>query len=720
MPEVKAEDEQNARKLTSDREAHPVSNQLQAGLEPDGAFSRPPATGLNRIIYSWGWLSGLLTTPAFLFPGPWSWVALVWLGLLALVAWRTSGSLGRVTLLDWPVLLLVGATLVGLSVSLDWKLSSNRAWSLVAGLTTYFSLAKGLKSWQVRRWALPVLATIAALISLGSLVAVDWGRGDLLKIPFVYDKLPHLLNRSFGSGASGEEEINPRVVAGALAMLLPGVWGLAFLTLRGGGGQNQAQSAAARTATLFSATSPALWRRVGAVGLALFVSLVFLLTQAPTAIGGVLLAATGLAVAGWVGRKFGWPILLAGGLGLLGLLALVLPPLLTTLLGSLPPPTGDPTQRIVFRLEMWLRSFDMLADQPFTGIGLNNFPVVQNHFYPTYSLGPEAHAHNLFLQTALDGGILGLAAFGAVLWGVARGCGLAWRRQRSAPGGSTVVWSIAIGTLAWLFYGLGESITLGHKPALLLWAMWGLLAVLVQDYPGKAGLSPRRLRLPASRKAGLALALVGVGGVAVLLLVGPGWERLRLNLVLVEGHRAVLQSETASAVQAGKDLENLVGLAEASRTPASNSVSPAGSPFASASAFDLAARLATARGDYARATRYLYAEVRLDSQQTVAKYIPAQWSVWKRPAEVAAPAPGPVLSLYGQWKARYSKDALAYARLAVAQVYLGGCNNASPAAQAQAEAQATLGEGLSKAEQSSGLLQYLAQTLSAGPQFGCE
>ncbi len=66
------------------------------------------------------------------------------------------------------------------------------------------------------------------------------------------------------------------------------------------------------------------------------------------------------------------------------------------------PSTGE-------RLAIWQSALYMLADHPVTGIGLGMFQRV----YPEYMLpayhNTHPHAHNLFLQTWLDSGMLGLA-----------------------------------------------------------------------------------------------------------------------------------------------------------------------------------------------------------------------------------------------------------------------------------------------------------------------
>ncbi|HEX2910538.1 MAG TPA: O-antigen ligase family protein [Chloroflexia bacterium] len=578
-------------------------------------------------------LAGLALVPAFLLPGWWCWPALGLFGLWLGVNARVSGRLWRRTALDWPVILVLAGMLVGLLSSLDPALSANRAWSLVGGLVAFSVVSNGCSPRQVRAYGGLVLSVLGAAVSLLSLIAVDWGRGDLLKLPVIYDHLPHLLNGSFGSGASAESEINPRVVAGALAMLVPAAW-----------------------TTFFSFSRANLrHKRLKLAGLLLmnlFTSLTLLLTQAPTAIAGLIVAGF-LVFLVWSlslvnGRR---RVAAAGLLGLLlALFGLVLLMLLPRLAALLPASDAEPTRRIVFRLEMWLRALDMFAAKPFTGIGLNNFPVSLSHFYPTYSLGPEAHAHNLVLQTALDGGVIGLAAFICVLVGVFSLLRQAWRERDSAR--RWLIAGVAVGTLAWLFYGVGESITLAHKPAVILWMMWGLVAALAYQprkeaaQPDDAAVAPgwwKRQRYPL---AGLALSLLCLGG----LLIAGGWDMFQTNLAVLEAQKALLDNGNGGnfdAAAGGRLAERLVQKG-----------------FPGAATFDLAAHLAARQGDFDATADYLQREARLDARNTVLRYIPGEWNIW-RPLKDSPPGQ-PILRLYNQWKMRYPTDPLGYARLAVA------------------------------------------------------
>ena len=79
------------------------------------------------------------------------------------------------------------------------------------------------------------------------------------------------------------------------------------------------------------------------------------------------------------------------------------------------------------RRELWRRGIFIVQDFPFTGIGLGNYPEVVQRMYPVYERTASQHAHNLFLQIAVDLGLPGLLAWLVVFSG---GIFFSWRDYR--------------------------------------------------------------------------------------------------------------------------------------------------------------------------------------------------------------------------------------------------------------------------------------------------
>jgi putative inorganic carbon (HCO3(-)) transporter len=131
------------------------------------------------------------------------------------------------------------------------------------------------------------------------------------------------------------------------------------------------------------------------------------------------------------------------------------------------------------RLEVWSRALYAVQDFAFTGIGMGTYPRVIPLLYPYFLFGPDVtipHAHNLWLQVAVDLGIPGLIAFIAMLLVTAVVAG------RSLPalaraGQRDLVWLQrgAIASLAGLLaHGLVDAVPWNTRPAWLAWAVWGL------------------------------------------------------------------------------------------------------------------------------------------------------------------------------------------------------------------------------------------------------
>ncbi|MDD5468994.1 MAG: O-antigen ligase family protein, partial [Anaerolineales bacterium] len=133
------------------------------------------------------------------------------------------------------------------------------------------------------------------------------------------------------------------------------------------------------------------------------------------------------------------------------------------------------------RLELWSRAIYGIQDFPFTGMGMNTFRKVVSALYPLFTISPEsdiAHAHNEFLQAALDLGIPGLVAFLALYIGAFWMLVNIWRNVPTFNLQRATVLGLGGGMLAHLLYGLTDAVALGAKPGVLFWMLLGLIAGL--------------------------------------------------------------------------------------------------------------------------------------------------------------------------------------------------------------------------------------------------
>jgi len=142
-----------------------------------------------------------------------------------------------------------------------------------------------------------------------------------------------------------------------------------------------------------------------------------------------------------------------------------------------------------FRLDIWSRAIYGIQDFPITGLGMNVFRKALPVLYPVFRIGPDveiAHAHNEFLQAALDLGIPGLIALLGLYIGAFWMLADIWKATRdplrNTESCSLVTRSLTLGLGGGLFahfvYGLTDAVALGAKPGLLFWMLLALIAGL--------------------------------------------------------------------------------------------------------------------------------------------------------------------------------------------------------------------------------------------------
>jgi len=145
---------------------------------------------------------------------------------------------------------------------------------------------------------------------------------------------------------------------------------------------------------------------------------------------------------------------------------------------------SDPTA--VHRIRVWESAWRMARDYWYSGLGLSwrAFAAV----YPQYAIQGRVafHAHNHYLETLLELGVLGFAALHAVLLRP-----LAWLARLGGHARRTVAGYVLTGCGAAiagaLAFGIGEPIFYLPRPILLAWAVLGLAtAARREGGPGHA------------------------------------------------------------------------------------------------------------------------------------------------------------------------------------------------------------------------------------------
>lgn len=400
-------------------------------------------------------LAVALAIPVLLFPRG----CFPWLGLaLVVLAWVLRGIVANRWLvhtpLDRPILVILIAALVGLFVSVDLDLSLPKFHGVALGVIVYYAAARNMAS--RRRFMLGIGLLVASIIpiSLLGLVGTEW----VYKYPqltFLYRFLPRLITQVQTSQIV-TAGFNPNQIGGTLAFLLP----LPIALLLG--------------ASLTTS-------RKLVIGAAILMGLcVFALASSRSALMGLGVAIVMLLI--WRWRVFGVAtasavVTIAVGASLF----LGAEDWTTSLLLSGAASPSD-VGSLAARREIWNRAFLMVRDFPFTGIGLNTFPVALSHLYPLTQVSPDAaipHAHNLFIQTAVDLGLGGFLGFLGLCSGIVA---TGWRACRRIVGGEpsaraerAALVGLLAGLLAYLVAGLTDAITLGAKPTVALWFMIALI-----------------------------------------------------------------------------------------------------------------------------------------------------------------------------------------------------------------------------------------------------
>jgi putative inorganic carbon (HCO3(-)) transporter len=364
--------------------------------------------------------------------------------------WIGTGRPGEETPLDLPLLVLTAMIPVGVWASTLPEQTLPKLTGLILGLATYRATIHAARSDRSLRWSLAVFLAIGLAMAAVGLVGTIWAN----KLPIVRSLLrdvPQLIRGLPGA----EKGINANELGGTLTLFLPVSLAASQISFSKSGWGSKVVGLAAIVVTLC----------FGAL---------LILTQSRSAWVGV---GVGLGAMAWLRWRWApWP-LIGAALLLLGLGLVFLGPqaALQTTLESADRVPIEPEGRI----EIWNRALYAIQDFPITGCGLGTFRQVIHILYPLFFVGPGTdigHAHNVFLQVALDLGLPGLIAYlalvGTTFW-------LGWRVATAQSGAHRWLALGLVGALvAFHAYGLTDAIALGAKPGVAFWMVVALTAAL--------------------------------------------------------------------------------------------------------------------------------------------------------------------------------------------------------------------------------------------------
>ena len=408
-----------------------------------------------RVAAWWGlveWACLLLVTPFLLFAAPARAPLLVMIPALWILRRLSLGRFVPCTPVDLPVLVLMVMGGVGFCVSPDPAWSQMKINALLLGIGFLYATVDLLEPTErLRCVPVGVIALSSAFLVLG-LLGTSW----VLKVPQL-TVLTARLPSEISWFPEGETTLNPNVIGGALLWVLPFSLCLLVWAMR----QKRYK-----------------WWWAAVQGLIALLSLgLLLLTQARGAWLGFTVSVLTLLVVG------------GGHLGRIGGAAILVA--LLTLLILISAGNANPRQAVQIdtepvrvtstvsmeqRLEIWSRAEYAIADFPFTGPGLDAFQYVMPVMYPlfrTQHVRPIPHAHNEFLQVALDLGLPGLIAWQALymltFW-------MVWQVYRRSW--DSLIKALALGSggalIAHLVYAMTDSGVLDAKPNIVFWMTVGL------------------------------------------------------------------------------------------------------------------------------------------------------------------------------------------------------------------------------------------------------
>jgi len=423
------------------------------------------------------WLVLLLLSPFLLFPSPsTAWTLLV-VPVWALLAWFAGEPLWMPNPFNPALLVLSIMVLVSLGATNNLAHSLPKLAGVVLGLGVFDCFTRYGVSPRGWLMCLGVFLLTGLGIAVVGLLGTHWSLKFDWLASLTYRFEPRI------TGLPGAEQgISPNELAGALLWVIPTFCAVSWVSLT-----QPKRSASASRRWL----APA---QVLVCEATVLIVLVFLLCQSRGAYLGLVVA---LILAGLWQLRHRW-LWLASALFAIGVIGATLvwrdtnDQLFHEQVSALVAPDAVTSKSLSGRDKVWARALVGIAQYPLTGMGMNTFRYRFNELAPLetpmYVDRDIAHAHNEFLQAALDLGLPGLGAFIGLYVIAFRQLHKTARRaaETRAPtfflGDPRIVQALVlglgIGLGAHLMYGLTDAVTLGAKPGVLFWMLLGLIAGL--------------------------------------------------------------------------------------------------------------------------------------------------------------------------------------------------------------------------------------------------
>jgi O-antigen ligase len=452
--------------------------------------------------------------------GPWPLV-------LALIPWvlriQRTGRLALLNPLALPLWLFLLTAVSGLWAAYNPTASWAKFWLLVASFFLFYSLANQPLSnlWFIAR----LLGLLSVYIAGCFLLTHDW-QAD----PTFIGALDRLAGRWMEIRPSVKAAVfHPNQAAGLIALLIP-----INIAVVGNGWHQWSTKARVITAVF-----------------AVYLSVAFFLTGSR---GAWVALAAALALWGWSFisrrlaqlRNINQTVFFFGGLGLaflVGIMVVTLSPTnLIDLANLLPGASSADSRATIFS-----NTLHLLGDFSFTGGGLDSFAGLYSQYILVVPQRIFTYAHNLYLDVALEQGILGLATVVVMLVGSFWLLGASTNQSENLEQLSLLKWAVAAGLLVLIGHGLFDDALYGNRATPLLLLLPGLTVALSRE-----GFSNFRVSQKQWMGAGVLLLVIAAN------FLRPQWQAAWLaNVGAVQMARVDLADWPTNKWDDGRNLAEL-------------------------------------------------------------------------------------------------------------------------------------------------------------------
>ncbi len=344
----------------------------------------------------------------------------------------------------WSLFLLLLLATVSLWVTTNMETTLAQFDRLVSSLVLCVAIYQWANNKQRLLWAAAVFTTLGLGLAVAAPVIVSWHENKTGFIPnSVYQWFPLLLS----------DAVHPNVMATLMLVVWPLPFAF-FLTIQ------------------HSKWLPYRLIRMSGAVVAVYMGGILLLTRSR---GGYIAAAVAVVTVLWLSRQRFLALLItvtsaAAGFWFASDLSQV---------SSAAVSAVADTDTLSFRLMVWQTAVSMIRDFPFTGVGMGTFNDVAVRLYP-FPIVSTLGTHNLYLQVAVDLGLIGLIAFLAIVCVTIAQARMAYKAVRQSDDKllQAAVIGLFAGFISFLVHGLVDITVWGTRMAFWPWVLIALLTAV--------------------------------------------------------------------------------------------------------------------------------------------------------------------------------------------------------------------------------------------------